>query len=164
MVSERARTPLRGLCQTAVEIRLSRFTGPEFGHEGRHVPTPRQRVGEAGRPAGWAPSSVRDVLGRPIYRGVIEWDRNPRNNERKRIKRNANASPLRIEAEGLRILASQQFGAMAADFFGGGGGGGAGLGRGVGVLIEIPRSVVVGLLPHPFLCCRVGPWLIRRLH
>jgi site-specific DNA recombinase len=73
-------------------------------------PAPRP---QAGRPAGWAPSSVRDVLGRPIYRGIIEWDRNPRNNERKQIKRNANIAPLRIEAEGLRIISPEL--ALAVD-------------------------------------------------
>ncbi len=73
-------------------------------------PAPRP---QSGRPAGWAPSSVRDVLGRPIYRGVIEWDRHRRNNERKQLKRQANASPLRIEAEALRIIPAEL--ALAVD-------------------------------------------------
>jgi site-specific DNA recombinase len=66
-----------------------------------HLPAPRP---QRGRPVGWAPSSVRDVLGRPIYRGIIEYDRVRRNNERKQLKRNANAQPIRVEAPELRIV------------------------------------------------------------
>ncbi len=65
------------------------------------LPAPRP---QRGRPMGWAPSSVRDVLARPIYRGIIEYDRVRRNNERKQLKRNANAEPIRVEAPNLRIV------------------------------------------------------------
>jgi len=33
------------------------------------APRPQQ-----GRPAGWAPSTVRDVLHRELYRGIVVWD------------------------------------------------------------------------------------------
>src|SRR5439155_16007479 len=36
--------------------------------EGAPRPTPQH-----GRPAGWAPSSVREVLRRPLYRGTVIW-------------------------------------------------------------------------------------------
>jgi site-specific DNA recombinase len=59
---------------------------------------------QLGRPKGWAPSTVRDVLSRPIYRGVIEWGRLRRNSERRQLKRHANRDPLRIDAPALRIV------------------------------------------------------------
>ncbi len=63
-------------------------------------PAPRP---QSGRPAGWAPSTVRDVLGRSLYRGVIEWDRYRRNNERRQLKRQTNVV-LRVEAPALCIV------------------------------------------------------------
>jgi DNA invertase Pin-like site-specific DNA recombinase len=64
-------------------------------------PSPRP---QCGRPAGWAPSTVRDVLVRPIYRGVIEWDRARRNGERRQLRRDNNPAPLQVEAPHLRIV------------------------------------------------------------
>ena len=66
------------------------------------VPAPRPQLG---RPVGWAPASVREVLLRPLYRGVIEWDRVRRNGQGKQRKSLANAAPLRIAAPHLRIVA-----------------------------------------------------------
>jgi Recombinase len=59
-------------------------------------------------------SSVRDVLGRPIYRGIIEYDRVRRNNERKQLKRNTNAAPIRIDAPHLRIISEDLAAAVDA--------------------------------------------------
>jgi hypothetical protein len=42
--------------------------------EGAPAPLPRR----AGRPRGWAPSSVREVLHRDLYRGVVVWNRTAR--------------------------------------------------------------------------------------
>ena len=42
-----------------------------------HVPTPRP---QQGRPAGWAPSSVREVLLRQRYRGRIVWNQTKKRN------------------------------------------------------------------------------------
>jgi site-specific DNA recombinase len=41
-----------------------------------HAPAPLPR--RAGRPRGWAPSSVREVLYRDLYRGVLVWNRTAR--------------------------------------------------------------------------------------
>lgn len=65
------------------------------------APSPRPQLG---RPSGWAPSTVRDVLTRPLYRGLIEWDRHRRNNERKQLKRHENTDVLLVPAEHLRIV------------------------------------------------------------
>lgn len=70
--------------------------------EGAPAPRPQQ-----GRPAGWAPSTVRDVLGRAIYRGVIEWDRYRRDGERRQLKRGLNPDPIRVEAPQLRIVSAE---------------------------------------------------------
>lgn len=59
---------------------------------------------QLGRPAGWAPSSVREVILRPLYRGIIEWDRVRRNSQRKQHKSSVNLAPLRIDAPHLRIV------------------------------------------------------------
>jgi site-specific DNA recombinase len=45
--------------------------------EGALAPLPRR----AGRPRGWAPSSVRAVLYRELYRGVIVWNRTKKRDE-----------------------------------------------------------------------------------
>jgi DNA invertase Pin-like site-specific DNA recombinase len=45
-----------------------------LNNEGLPAPMPRR----AGRPRGWAPSSVREVLHRDLYRGVIVWNRTAR--------------------------------------------------------------------------------------
>ena len=45
--------------------------------EGAPAPLPRR----PGRPRGWAPSSVREVLHRALYRGVIVWNRTRRRDE-----------------------------------------------------------------------------------
>jgi hypothetical protein len=36
------------------------------------APTPRS---QQGRPRGWAPSSIREVLHRSVYRAVLTWNR-----------------------------------------------------------------------------------------
>jgi site-specific DNA recombinase len=70
--------------------------------DGHSAPRPQR-----GRPKGWSPTTIRDVLRRPIYRGVAEWDRFRRNNERRQLKRHANTAPLRIEAPHLRIISEE---------------------------------------------------------
>jgi site-specific DNA recombinase len=42
--------------------------------EGAPAPMPRR----AGRPRGWAPSSIREVLHRDLYRGMVVWNRTAR--------------------------------------------------------------------------------------
>ena len=59
------------------------------------APCPRA---QQGRPSGWAPSSVRDVLHRPLYRGEIVW-----NQTRKRDAWGQTKQQPRPEAEWLRI-------------------------------------------------------------
>ena len=67
--------------------------------DGHASPRPQR-----GRPAGWAPSSVREVLGRPLYRGVIEWDKARRNSQGKQVHSRHNLETVRVEAPHLRIV------------------------------------------------------------
>lgn len=66
------------------------------------APLPRR----AGRPRGWAPSSVRDILHRELYRGVVVWNRT-----QKIVRRGAKGQRhrpagevLRVDAPALRIV------------------------------------------------------------
>jgi site-specific DNA recombinase len=60
------------------------------------APAPRPR--RAGRPQGWAPSSVREVLFRELYRGVIVW-----NQTQKIVRRGAKGQRRRPTGEVLRV-------------------------------------------------------------
>jgi site-specific DNA recombinase len=70
--------------------------------EGVPAPTPRRR----GRPRGWAPSTIREMLLRELYRGVIVWNRTARVIRRgERHKRQRAADEwLRVEAPALRLV------------------------------------------------------------
>ncbi|MDQ3420060.1 MAG: recombinase family protein, partial [Acidobacteriota bacterium] len=59
------------------------------------VPSPRP---QQGRPAGWGPSTVYEVLHRPLYRGQIVW-----NQTRKRNRWGQTAPEPRPESEWLRL-------------------------------------------------------------
>jgi site-specific DNA recombinase len=63
------------------------------------VPAPRP---QQGRPAAWAPSSVREVLLRPLYRGEIMW-----NQTKKRDKWGQHRQKSRSESEWLRVAAPE---------------------------------------------------------
>jgi DNA invertase Pin-like site-specific DNA recombinase len=55
-------------CAAGVGVRRIAIT---LNDEGAPAPTPRR----SGRPRSWAPSSVREVLYRDLYRGVVIWNR-----------------------------------------------------------------------------------------
>ena len=65
----------------------------------QEAPAPRS---QQGRPRAWAPSSVREVLYRPLYRGEIVW-----NKTRKRNTWGQTQQHARDEAEWLRVPAPQ---------------------------------------------------------
>jgi hypothetical protein len=69
--------------------------------------TTRRRGSSATAAIGTPPSGGRlppfaTSFSRPLYRGVIEWDRLRRNSERRQVKQHANDQPLRIDAPHLR--------------------------------------------------------------
>lgn len=67
------------------------------------LPTPRP---SKGGPRGWSPSTVRDVLHRDLYRGVIVWNRTQKRDTwgQKRPQRRPEQDWLRIEASTLRVI------------------------------------------------------------
>jgi len=75
---------------------LTRIT-KTLNEDGVRAPRPQR-----GRPCGWAYSSVREVLHRELYRGVIVW-----NQTRKRDRWGQHRQHDRPEAEWLRVLAPQ---------------------------------------------------------
>ncbi len=74
----------------------------ELNAAGAPAPLPRR----TGRPRGWAPSSVREILHRELYRGVIVYNRTRKRDQwgRKRQQRRAAGDVLRLEAPALRII------------------------------------------------------------
>ena len=64
---------------------------------------------QQGRPNGWAPSSVRAVIHRPIYRGEIVWNKTRKRDQwgQKRQARRPEAEWLRKSAPELRIVPTE---------------------------------------------------------
>jgi site-specific DNA recombinase len=72
------------------------------------LPAPRA---QQGRPTAWAPTSVRAVLYRDLYRGVVVWNKTKKRNawglERRSIK--ASADWISVEAPHLRIVSEAEW-------------------------------------------------------
>jgi site-specific DNA recombinase len=66
---------------------------------------------QQGRPRGWAPSSVRAVLLRPLYRGEVVWNKTKKRNEKgeQRQRRRPEGEWLRTEAPTLRIVTDEEW-------------------------------------------------------
>jgi DNA invertase Pin-like site-specific DNA recombinase len=73
--------------------------------EGALAPTPRRH----GRPRSWAPSSVREVLHCPLYRGEIVWNRLRKRNQwgMKRYAERPETEWIRVPAAELRIVSDE---------------------------------------------------------
>ncbi len=67
------------------------------------VPAPRA---QQGRPTGWAPSSVREVLYRPLYRGEIVWNKTQKRDAwgQKTYRERQASAWLSVDASALRIV------------------------------------------------------------
>jgi DNA invertase Pin-like site-specific DNA recombinase len=67
------------------------------------APSPRA---QQSRPSGWCPSSVREVLNRPLYRGEIVWNRTKKRNQwgQQQQKARPETDWLRLPAPELRIV------------------------------------------------------------
>ena len=67
------------------------------------APAPRP---QRARPAGWAPTSVREVLFRPLYRGEIVWNQTRKRDRWGRHQQSARAGGdwVRVDAPDLRII------------------------------------------------------------
>ena len=80
--------------------------------EGALAPLPRR----AGRPRGWAPSSVREVLHRELYRGVVLWNRTAKRDAwgQKHQRDRAEAEWVRLEVPELQIVSAELWGTAHA--------------------------------------------------
>ncbi|MPZ18097.1 MAG: hypothetical protein GEV06_09320 [Luteitalea sp.] len=79
--------------------------------DGAVCPRPQQQ-----RPKGWAPSSVRAILYRPLYRGEIVWNRTKKRNQWgiKEQRSTPEAEWLRLSAPELRIVSDDLWNAAHA--------------------------------------------------
>lgn len=79
--------------------------------EGASCPRPQQ-----GRPAGWSPSSVYEILHRPLYRGEIIWNQTRKRDRWGRHRQHArpHSEWLTIPAPELRIVSDAQWAAAHA--------------------------------------------------
>ena len=82
------------------------YTGIAKRLNSEGAPCPRA---QRNRPAGWAPSSVREVLLRPIYRGEIVWNQSRKRDSwgQHRQRPRPEAEWLRIDAPELRIVSDE---------------------------------------------------------
>ena len=76
----------------------------QLNDAGAACPRPQQ-----GRPAGWAPSSIRAILYRPLYRGQIVWNRSRKRDVWGQVRQRQRPEKewLRRDAPGLRIVPDQ---------------------------------------------------------
>jgi site-specific DNA recombinase len=76
------------------------------------APVPRRR----GRPRSWAPSSIREVLHRSLYRGEIVWNRTQKRNHwgEKCYRERPESEWIRLADEGMRIVSETLWGAAHA--------------------------------------------------
>ena len=77
-----------------------------------HAASPRP---QQGRPSGWSPSSIRELLRRPLYRGQLVWNRTKKRNQWGIVKptSRSEAEWIQIPAEHLRIVPDELWGAVA---------------------------------------------------
>ena len=77
------------------------------------TPSPRPQLG---RPRGWTPSTVREVLYRELYRGVIVWNQSKKRDDwgRKRQRQRAESEWIRQPADHLRIVSDDAWQAAHA--------------------------------------------------
>jgi site-specific DNA recombinase len=80
------------------------------------APMPRR----AGRPRGWAPSSVREILGREVYRGTLTWNKSRKRDGwgQKRQRPREVAEWLHVPAPALRIVSDELWQAAHAQLDG----------------------------------------------
>jgi len=87
------------LCASGVGVRRLAIL---LNDEGALAPTPRR----TGRPRSWAPSTVREILYRELYRGIIVWNRIRKRDVwgLKRYLTRPERERVRLEVPKLRII------------------------------------------------------------
>ena len=77
------------------------------------APCPRA---QQGRPTGWAPSSVREILHRPLYRGEVVWNKTKKRNAWGQVQQQVRPEDewLRVDLPELRIVNDKLWKAVQA--------------------------------------------------
>mgnify|MGYP002019256136 CR=1 FL=1 len=96
--------------QVAVAIADEKRLQKQLNAERVTSPRPQQ-----GRPQGWSPSSIREVLHRPLYRGEVVWNRTRKRNQWGTVqpKPRARQDWITVSAEHLRIVPERLWNAVA---------------------------------------------------
>ena len=101
--------------EAAVVRRIFTLCAEGFGMKGiahrlnaESAPSPRA---QQGRPRGWAPSSVREVLYRDTYRGEVVWNKSKKRDGwgQQRQRARPEAEWVRVPAPELRIVSDEQW-------------------------------------------------------
>ena len=89
------------------------FTTIAKGLNDEAAPCPRA---QQGRPHGWAPSSVREILHRPLYRGQIVWNKTRKRDSwgRKKPSARSRTEYLEVSAPSLRVVTDELWTAVQA--------------------------------------------------
>lgn len=101
-INESEAAVVRRIFELCAEGKGVRSIAIALNDAGTLAPHPRR----IGRHRSWAPSSVRAILYRPLYRGVIEWNKTKKRDAwgRKKYLDRPAADWLRLEAPALRIV------------------------------------------------------------
>jgi DNA invertase Pin-like site-specific DNA recombinase len=100
-VDEREAAVVRRIFQLCADGYGMRTIAVTLNDDG--APSPRA---QQGRPSGWAPSSVREVLYRDVYRGVIVWNKTQKRDRWGKVKQRPRPESewLRLDAPQLRVV------------------------------------------------------------
>jgi site-specific DNA recombinase len=104
--------------ESAVVLRIFALYAQGYGYtsiaktlnaEGALAPRPQQR-----RPSGWSPSSIREVLYRPLYRGQLVWNQTQKRNKWGMVEQRPRPRKewLSVRVDHLQIVSDDQWQAV----------------------------------------------------
>ncbi len=101
-INEDEAAVVRRIFQLCADGKGVRAIAIALNDAGALAPHPRR----IGRSRSWAPSSIREVLYRPLYRGIVEWNKTKKRDAwgQKKYLGRPEADWLRLEAPALRIV------------------------------------------------------------
>jgi site-specific DNA recombinase len=111
IVNEAQATVVRRIFGLCAEGFGNRQIAYRLNAEGALAPKPQR-----GRPAGWSPSSLREILRNELYRGVVVWNRTKKRDQWGQVHPTERAATehLRYEAPHLRIVSDAEWQAAHA--------------------------------------------------
>ena len=111
VINEAEATVVRRIFELYVEGAGQSRIAKRLNEDGAVAPRSQQ-----GRPRAWAPSSVHEVLERPLYRGRVVWNRTRKRDQwgQRRQQARPVGEWLEVEAPHLRVVSESHPGALAA--------------------------------------------------